>query len=250
MPPRLGIQGSLADNDKFENIFWGIPQSPADTILHRIGYSMGYSDSLKLSLWVSYYSRWEWILSPPLASRHFKSDPDISYEIKADNSDYAGSGYDRGHLAMQADMRGRSEQCEREACYLTNIAPQKPRFNRVVWNSLENKIRDYVVDNGDGWIITGPIFFDEHYETIGENKIPVPDAFYKIFVDTLDNGVFACAFIIRNQDTELPLDSFSVSIDSVEAVSNIDFFHLLPDDIEDKLEGKDFHSAYCDYLLK
>lgn len=139
---------------------------------------------------------------------------------------------------MQADMRGRSEQCEREACYISNVTPQLPDFNRGIWNVLEDKIRSYVKDNGDCWVVDGPVFYDSFSSSIGTDKIPVPDAFYKIMVDTTNGGILSYAFIIPNEGSDLPLDSFAVSIDSIEKVTSIDFFPELPDKIEDVLERR------------
>jgi len=232
------VKFSLADSDGNDNIFFGVPKSPADTVLNRIGYSLGYSDSLKLALWVSYYSRKDWVDASPLTGRKFKPDPDIPPQFAAKNSDYYGSGYDRGHLAMQADMRGRSVQCELEACYLSNVAPQVPRFNRGIWLELEEKIRDYVRRDGDCWIITGPVFFGPVKKTIGEDSIPVPDAFYKIVVDTVRGTLVAAAFVIPNKSSQFPPDSFAVSIDSVEALTHIDFFPDLPDEVEERIEAQ------------
>ncbi len=227
---------SLADSDGYENIVFGVPRTSADTVLHRIGYSAGYNYKLKLSVWVSYYTCLDWIDNKAIVGRNFRSDPDLPEDFRAYDSDYRKSGYDRGHLAKQADMRGRSELCEREACFLSNIAPQLPKCNRVLWKRLEDEIVDYIEMNGDCWVVTGPIFFDNEYETIGDNQIPIPDAFYKVMLDTLDNGLLAYAFIMPNHGSDLPIDSFAVSIDSIETVAAIDLFAELPDEIETLLE--------------
>ncbi|MCD6417860.1 DNA/RNA non-specific endonuclease [bacterium] len=234
----IHLGSGAKDTDGIENIFWGIPESDADTVINRIGYSLGYSYKLKLAVWVSYYSRQEWVKSRQLTGRHWSEDTSLPQGTYATLDDYYKSGYDRGHLAMQADMRGRSGECEREACLLSNVAPQKPEFNRGIWNILEEKIRDYVEEDGDCWIVDGPVFYSDEYETIGDNKIPVPDAFYKIVIDTADGNVFAYSFIIPNKDSDLPLDSFAVSIDSIEFVTDIDFFNELPDNVEKELESQ------------
>ena len=234
----IALPKTAADSDGIENIFWGIPQFEADTVINRIGYSLGYNYDLKLAVWVSYYSQKEWVESRQLTGRHWSEDTSLPSGTFAMLDDYYKSGYDRGHLAMQADMRGRSEQCEREACYLSNVAPQEPQFNRGIWNVLEEKIRQYVRTNGDCWVIDGPVFYSTEYTTIGNDKIPVPDAFYKIVIDTLENGVFSYSFIIPNEGSDMPLDSFAVSIDSIESVTKIDFFQKLPDNVENELEKR------------
>ena len=45
-----------------------------------------------------------------------------------------------------------------------------------------------------------------------------------------------CFRVPQDCDRKAELKSFQVSIDSVEAETGLDFFHLLPDEIENKLE--------------
>jgi endonuclease G len=62
-------------------------------------------------------------------------------------------------------------------------------------------------------------------------------SYYKIIFN--DNGTekIAIALILNNQGINSSLKSFVTSIDNNEALSGVDFFSGLSDDIENKLES-------------
>lgn len=224
-----------------EHIVWGYPL-PYKQLLERIGYTASHDPSWKIPHWVSYHVTAQYVNAPKLVERKFKPDPDLPVGQRAELSDYKNSGYDRGHLARQADMRGRNKQCELEACYLSNIAPQKPSYNRKIWLRLEDKVQDWAKRYGEVWVITGPVFVNGQVnKTIGGNKVAVPGYFYKIVVRQDGNMPKVLAFIIGqdaplNSNTKL-LTPFLVSVDKVEGLTCLDFLHELPDSIEDSLEA-------------
>ena len=78
----------------------------------------------------------------------------------------------------------------------------------------------------------------ENLPTIGANKVVVPKYFYKIILDIKEPEIKSIAFIFPNEKSELPLQNFVVTIDSVEKFTGIDFFPLLPDSLENKLESE------------
>ena len=45
-------------------------------------------------------------------------------------------------------------------------------------------------------------------------------------------------FLLPNIGSSSELKSFIVSVDSIESITGIDFFHELPDEIENKLESE------------
>jgi len=44
-------------------------------------------------------------------------------------------------------------------------------------------------------------------------------------------------FVLTNESSVLQLMEFAVPVDQVEQITNLNFFHLLPDDIEEELES-------------
>ena len=86
------------------------------------------------------------------------------------------------------------------------------------------------------YIIVGPILSDS-LPTIGPHKVSVPKYYYKVLLDyRTKHQLKAIGFIIENSNSSLPLEHFAVSIDKIEQLTQLDFFHQLPDHIESKLE--------------
>jgi endonuclease G len=141
-------------------------------------------------------------------------------------------------MAPAADMKW-SEQAMRESFYMTNICPQNQSLNRGDWNDLEELARDWARKYGSVYIACGPLV-SEKYNTIGQNnRIALPNAFYKVFLRQKGSSWTAIGFVMPNQAGSRPLMTYMLSIDEVEQLSGIDFFYNLPDSIENSIE-KDF----------
>ena len=56
-------------------------------------------------------------------------------------------------------------------------------------------------------------------------------------MDNKKPEIKAIGFVLANQNSKLPLKSFAVTVDSVEALTGIDFFADLPDSLEELLES-------------
>ena len=222
-----GCVSRESDSDIFDNIDYGIPIE-CDQIIDRKGYSVGYSRGWKLPVWVSYRltseevtnrvcGRWDVFLRDPLVSDG-ASMPD----------DYYHSGYDRGHLAPAADMLW-STNAMVESFYMSNMAPQRPSFNRGIWCDLESWVRSVAVRETNIVIITGPIVVpDDITNTIGRNRVVVPTAFYKVIYDETPPEKMI-GFIISNEGSRLPIREYAVSVDAVEEITGMDFFSKLDD---------------------
>jgi len=123
-----------------------------------------------------------------------------------------------------------------ESFYMTNICPQHHNLNRGDWNELEQKCRKWVKKDSCLYIVAGPVFYDRKPQTIGEHKVAVPDAFFKVIL-SLYKKPKAIGFIYKNNEGNNPLDSYVNTVDEVERITGIDFFPALPDDIEKAVEA-------------
>jgi endonuclease G, mitochondrial len=219
------------------HIFFGLPECENDMIFEYEGFISGY-DTLKLNpLWVSYNLKKEYFRGVKyLKEREFAPDPSMDPAITALNEDYKGSGYDRGHMARLADMKGRSKNCELESCYFTNISPQKRDFNRDTWNVLEEAVDKLTSRNDESWVITGPYFDNERSYING--RIEIPDGFYKILILKNKDQYTPLAFVMDHQADSPNLELYQVNIDSVENLTDINFFPDLQDSIEQVFESK------------
>ncbi|MEX1189290.1 MAG: DNA/RNA non-specific endonuclease [Bacteroidia bacterium] len=161
----------------------------------------------------------------------------------ADGSfEYDGFGYDRGHLAPSADFRW-SLKALSESYLYSNMSPQLPDFNRDSWAKLEDLLRAYVQEHKTPlYVITGPILRDElPVVERGVNQVTIPRYYYKLAWDRANGKCIA--FIMPNKKCEFPLESYSVSIDSVEAITGFNYFPTLSDDLEKINDVKPWQSV-------
>jgi len=108
----------------------------------------------------------------------FYAEPEIPEEYRVLYSDYTNSGYDRGHLAPDADFDYNEEDLN--IIYsMANIIPQDPYVNRYLWIKAEYQERLVAVSLGELSVING-VVFESNPNHIGENQMAVAKAFWKI----------------------------------------------------------------------
>jgi len=118
------------------------------------------------------------------------------------------------------------------------MAPQIGDFNRQKWAELENWLREYVTNNETSLIIiTAPVLTaDLKKIKRSTNGVSIPDYFIKVALDLKNKR--GIGFILPHKKIERPLESFTVSIDSVEQLIGYDLFSDLDDSLENNLESK------------
>ncbi len=228
--------------------YMGIPEATSwrpgtwTRVFRNEGFMVGYSDLRGNPLWVIY----RLAPVPEDAQRYRRPDrfaTDWRSLVRIDHDDYTDSGYDRGHLAPNyaiSRLYGRSAQLD--TFLMTNITPQKPRLNQKLWQRLEEVEVDIFARHfGTLWVVTGPIFGPETKRLPTSMWVEIPEAFYKIYVVPARTGKTPqmLAFVVPQdvKGTE-PLDRFVTSVDQVEALTGLDFFHQLEDTLENALEAR------------
>lgn len=211
-----------------------IPKTnPNEIIITHTGFVLFYNELHEQASWVAYELTKGETNKIYERTDKFLVDPKVKTRT-ANDKDYAGSGYDRGHLAPAADM-GWAETAMAESFYYSNITPQTPSFNRGVWKRLEELVRTWAIENNSVYLVTGPVL-TSGLITIGSNKISVPNYFYKVILDYTEPSVKGIGFLIPNTGSNESLQQYAVSIDSVEKFTGIDFFPSLPDEQEELIE--------------
>ena len=76
----------------------------------------------------------------------------------------------------------------------------------------------------------------EYLGSIGSNKVTVPKYYYKVAIDpkNIERNI---AILIENKESSENIKNFIVSIDSLESITDIDFFYRLDDSLEKKIES-------------
>ncbi|WP_286438278.1 DNA/RNA non-specific endonuclease [Bacteroides acidifaciens] len=207
-----------------------------EQIIRHTGYTVSYNKELKLPNWVSYELTREETKGKEKRNNRFIADPLVK-GIIATNADYARSGYDKGHMAPAADMKW-SPQAMKESFYFSNMCPQHPQLNRRGWKNLEEKIRDWAIADSAIIIICGPIITKQP-KTIGKNKVAVPQQYFKVILSPFVRPMRAIGFLFNNRQALEPLSTYAVTVDSIERLTNMDFFASLPDEIENKIEAEE-----------
>lgn len=214
-----------------------IPQILSDVPeqkLFRKSYTVSYNGDSKCPNWVAWHLTTEHVDGEISRLNYFIEDEQVPIP-RATNDDYRRSGWSRGHMCPAGDNKWDTEAM-RESNLLTNICPQHASLNSGLWNVIERDCRKWAKRYGDLYIVCGPVYLNREHETIGMNKVVVPEAFYKVIL-RLNPEPSAIGFIVRNNEGKKKKDQFVNTVDEVERITGIDFFPALPDDIENKVEA-------------
>lgn len=159
-------------------------------------------------------------------------------------SDYTGSGYDRGHIAPNADRDGSPESMA-STFLMTNMVPQTGDLNRGPWAKLEGYLRTLVTRGSDVYIYAGA------YGDKGKlkKKVTIPTNSWKIAVvvpagaDPLtsvneNTRVIAVDMPnvkgIKNADWQ----TYRTTVRDIEQKTGLNLLSSLPQNLQDTLETK------------
>lgn len=253
------VQGTilLKDSSNIE-----IPRSSHflnEQILSRKAYTTSYNCITKCPNWVAWKLTDEHTDGP--FSRKgvpYYCEDGTAYGIGEVNSETCGSGYfvdletkesrqelsdwtgefgmTHGHMCPAGDNKW-DKVSMNQSFLLTNMCPQAAGLNGGSWKKLEEKCRVWAKKNGCIYVVAGPMLYDGKVNrTLGNGKIAVPDAFFKVVLCMTGNPK-AIGFIYVNNDGPHQMGNAVCSVDNVEKLSGFDFFSSLPDDVEDNIES-------------
>ncbi len=181
-------------------------------------FGVMHSGITRTPLWSAEHLRAENVEAAQHLSRENSFHPELKLppNQRAELSDYARSGYDRGHMAPNGNMPDRATQ--QESFTLANMVPQDGDNNRHVWAAIEGAVRKMAKKEGALYVITGPAFLDSKLSKVG--NVVVPSHLYKLVYSPRQQA--GAAYFIENKATD---DVQFLSIAELEAKIGID---LLP----------------------
>ncbi|XP_030635063.1 endonuclease domain-containing 1 protein-like [Chanos chanos] len=138
-----------------------------------------------------------WFIEPQLDNPTLPKDmstegsvpPQVRGNNQALNTDYDGSGYDRGHLCPVYHRD--TQSCADSTFTLTNAAPQDPSFNRGQWKKLEKRVATFLIQNclpNTAFIVTGVVPSRGATAKFINNRVNVPSHFWSAYC-CLDNNL-------------------------------------------------------------
>ncbi len=252
----LGVHGTIAAQVPTAlsgniHMRWGYPGGPCKPLIQPF-FIICEDVPHRLPLWVGYHLGLSDLHGSAKRKDNFHADVRLAAGARAENADYAGSGYDKGHMAPAADFK-RSDAAMSETFLLSNMAPQRPNLNRRIWERLENSVRQLAHDHGSIWIFTGPLYLNADGTKamapdsfIGHDRVAVPTHFFKVVLcENADGSYQMFAFILPNQTESFTHDAayYLETVAKVELLSGqspqdrLDFFAELPDARERPLEA-------------
>ena len=226
-----GENSSYYDTIEIAKVLSDVPEQ----ILLRKAYITSYNNTIKCPNWVAWHLTAEHADGACPRDNTYYEDESVP-SPRATNEDYHESGWSRGHMCPAGDNKW-DEVAMRESNLLTNICPQDRSLNSGLWNKIEQDCRKWARMYGDVYIVCGPVFLNKEHETIGKNKVVVPEAFFKVIL-RLNPQPAAIGFVVRNNEGRKKRDQYINTVDEVERITGMDFFPALPDEIENEVEAK------------
>lgn len=221
-----GYELLSGSNERYNDVSYSFLPSARGEIINHQYYTLSYIEQHEQAEWVAYEMTQEMLRAPNVKrSDRFIRDSMVSTG-SAGYYDYRGSGYTRGHLAPAGDMAFNSTAMQ-ESFYMSNISPQVRAFNNGIWKELEEQVRDWTYHNDQMYIVTGPILSND-LPKIKKEKISIPKYFYKALLSPINKK--GIAFVIPHEMSEVRLQNFAITIDSLEKLTSIDFYQQLDDD--------------------
>jgi endonuclease G len=205
-------------------------------------YAMEYDTAQKHSVWVAYVLNATYLQKNVSRTDAWGQDPLIPEEFSSQRSDF--SGYDRGHLLPSAD-RVFSYEANVETFYYSNMSPQIGAFNQNIWANLEAKVRTWAAasDCDTLYVVTGGAI-NPGIATIRKEagQLTVPKYYYKALLKRKGNAFDGIAFWMENKSYtntssgNRVTHEYSMTIRELEQKTGINFFHNLPDAMENAVE--------------
>lgn len=234
-------------------------------LMEKAQFSLSYNSETLNPAWVAWH-----LCAADLGeadrSDSFRPDAELPegwYAVRKNDYKFPYYGFDRGHICPSADRTATKE--DNSATFLmTNMVPQSPDNNRIVWVALEKYERELVLQGNEAYIFAGPYgkggtgdkgYFEEISVTQkdgSELSITVPSHTWKIILfmpageDDL-NRVAAEARVIavcvpneKGCGKNGSWEQYLCSVNYIEEITGFDFFEMLPDELEEEFESSVF----------
>lgn len=250
---RMEVPATLAGNDVIAH--WDV--IGGDSVLT---YCLEYDRRQYHSRWVAFrfdsltrnhpFARKDYNIRP-----QYPADPQLPTGLGIED-DASFNGYQHGHLCASAD-RLYSRTANDQTFYMTNMSPMLGDFNENYWVTLEGLVQQKGRDATFAdtlYVVKGGAITDNYVlRRVASGRIVVPKYYYMALLKVKNGNYSAIAFWMEHKrygysgDTKAPpseMKQHALSVDRLEELTGIDFFHNLPDVVEQSVETLCFPSAW------
>lgn len=256
IPVAAPVQPVYDDND---HMYFGNPDNASistdsinNYLMRRPYNATSYSRDKGIPNWVSWH-----LYAPDLGgiSRLDDFRPDNSlptgwYEVP--ETAYSNSGFDKGHNTPSGD-RTSTVEANSSTFLMTNMIPQAPTNNQVVWARLEDSLRRLATTGFEVYIIMGTYGVggtgNNGYATsLDAGRVTVPANIWKVAVvlqngdndsSRVNTGTRVIAVDIPNTNAiGFNWKSYRVSVDAIEAATGYNLLTRLPEALQANLEAR------------
>lgn len=222
-----------------------------------VNFCIEYDPNLHHSRWVSF--RFDNRLSQKSTGRkdynikpQYPKDPNCASSLPDDAS---FKGFDHGHLCASADRLCCTE-ANWQTFYMTNMSPQYKQFNQDYWTSYESFVQNLARQSGFAdtlYVVKGGTILPEQRITTISTAgclVPVPEYYFIAMLKVKNDKYSSLAFWVKHEETprgsgsKQDLAQHAITIDELEDLTGIDFFHNLPDAVENVVEASCQTSAW------
>ncbi len=244
-----------------------VDASPQDELmLVKPQYVVSYNRFRNAPNWVAWRLTAADLGDTGRTRRTFSPDPQLPSGVyRVVHRDYAGGGYDHGHLCPSAQRTATVE--DNAATFLTtNMLPQRHAVNAGAWENLERWTVERAREGWDLFIVAGGVWprecatdlspagntVSEGCESLGRSpdlarRVAVPESTWKVVVmvprgRALD-AVTAQTAVVAVDMPNVPggvhdWRRFSLSVDALEARTGYDFNTLVPQAVQAQIEAR------------
>ncbi len=215
-------------------------------LMVKTQYSLSYNRSRASANWVAWRISSFW-LGNTVRQDNYRADTTLPvgwYQVTG--TDYAGSGYDRGHMCPSAD-RTNSIESNSATFLMTNMVPQLPENNQGSWAAFEDYLRTIATAGNEIYVFSGGY---GNVGSIAGGRVVIPAATWKVVlilpegiddISRIDRRTRAFGIIVPNQlplTRSEPWRNFRVTVDAVENITGYNFFSLVPINTQRIIESR------------
>ena len=215
-------------------------------LMQKPQYSLSYNRSRATANWVAWRLDSSWIGTAPRQD-DFRPDPTLPagwYQVL--DTDYSGSGYDRGHMTPSGD-RTRSIPDNSATFFMTNMIPQLAANNQGAWEDFESYLRTQAQAGQEVYIVSG---VHGSIGTIAQGRVTIPQYTWKVALflpngtndlRRITKGTRAVGIIMPNfppLDINATWRQFRVTVNQVENLTGYDFYKNVPKITQEIIERR------------